>query len=65
MISFKIELECTKEQLFNKQGKCVPRIQELIRINRQFPHTFRSGDNDTIPIIKCSELEGKIDLLLD
>ena len=52
--------ECITEQLSNKRGVCVPRIQELIRISRQFPHTFRSGDNDTTPIVKCSELKGKL-----
>ena len=62
MLVFDVDSECTSEQLFNKRGVCVPKIQELIRISRQIPYSFRTGDNDTTPIVKCSDLTGKFKL---
>ena len=59
---FDVDSECTSEQLFDKRGVCVPKIQELIRISRQIPYSFRTGDNDTTPIVKCSDLTGKFKL---
>ena len=51
----KLELECTEDQLFNKRGTCVPRIQEFLRISRQFYHIFHAGDNETTSIAKCND----------
>lgn len=47
--------ECDENQLFNVRGKCVPKMQEVVRIARPFTHNFRAGLTDTKPIKKCSE----------
>ena len=62
LLIFDVDSECTSEQLLNKRGVCVTKIQELLRISRPFPQSFRSGDNDTTPIVKCSDLTSKFKL---
>ena len=51
----RVESECDETQLFNTRGKCVPKMQEVVRIARPYAHNFRSGLNGTKTIKKCSE----------